>query len=84
MAKLLYFAWVRERIGLAEETLIVPETVTTAGHLLDMLVARGSGYVEALAQRDKIRIAVNQAYVGETFPITNHDEIAFFPPVTGG
>lgn len=84
MAKLLYFAWVRERIGLADENISLPETITTAGHLLDMLIARGGGYVEALAQRHKIRIAVNQAYVGETFPITNDDEIAFFPPVTGG
>lgn len=84
MAKLLYFAWVRERIGVAEEIISLPEDVTTAGHLLDMLITRGGGYVEALAQRDKIRIAVNQAYVGEIFPITNQDEIAFFPPVTGG
>jgi sulfur-carrier protein len=84
MAKLLYFAWVRERIGHADETLALPDHVTTAGQLMDYLIARGGGYADALAEREKIRIAVNQAYVGETFLIHDQDEIAFFPPVTGG
>jgi sulfur-carrier protein len=84
MAKLLYFAWVRERIGVADETLALPVAVTTTGALLDYLHARGGGYVEALGEREKIRIAVNQNYVGETFPIHDCDEIAIFPPVTGG
>ncbi len=84
MVKLLYFAWVRERIGVAEENLTVTEATTTARDVLDVLIARGGGYAEALEQRDKIRVAVNQVYVDENFPITNEDEIAFFPPVTGG
>jgi sulfur-carrier protein len=84
MATLLYFAWVRERIGTADESLPLPSDVGTAGALLDLLIARGGGYAEALGARDKIRIAVNQAYVSENFSINDHDEIAFFPPVTGG
>ncbi len=84
MAQLLYFAWVRERVGCADERLTLPEDVGTAGELIDHLIARGDGYADALGDRDKIRIAVNQAYVGESFPICDADEIAFFPPVTGG
>jgi sulfur-carrier protein len=84
MAQLLYFAWVRERIGQADESLSLPADITTVGALLDILIARGGGYADALSKRDKIRIAVNQAYVGETFPVSDFDEIAFFPPVTGG
>jgi sulfur-carrier protein len=84
MAQLLYFAWVRERIGRADEHYPLPAGVATVGALMDALIARGGGYVDALAEREKIRIAVNQAYVGETFPVSDVDEIAFFPPVTGG
>jgi sulfur-carrier protein len=84
MAKLLYFAWVRERIGHADEILVLPDQIITAGQLLEYLIARGGGYADALAEREKIRIAVNQAYVSATFLIHNDDEIAFFPPVTGG
>jgi sulfur-carrier protein len=84
MAKLLYFAWVRERIGVADENLTLPETVTTAGGLLDFLIARGGGYADALGARDKIRLAINQTYVDESFPVKDSDEIAIFPPVTGG
>jgi sulfur-carrier protein len=80
--QILYFAWVRERIGLTEETL--SDAPPTVGALLDALVARGGGYVEALAERDKIRIAVNQNYVGEDHPLSASDEVAIFPPVTGG
>jgi molybdopterin converting factor small subunit len=58
MATLLYFAWVRERIGTADESLSLPSDVSTAGALLDLLIARGGGYAEALGARDKIRIAV--------------------------
>ncbi len=84
MAKLLYFAWVRERIGIAEETLALPPGVTTVAMLLNHLITRGGGYADALSERDKIRIAINQAYVGESFPVHDSDEIAIFPPVTGG
>jgi sulfur-carrier protein len=84
MAKLLYFAWVRERIGHGDEELLLPASIATVGQLIDHLIARGGGYADALSERDKIRIAVNQTYVGETHIIHNHDEIAVFPPVTGG
>lgn len=82
--QLLYFAWVRERIGTGEETVSLPGDVTTAGQLLDWLTTRGAGYAAALDQRSHIRIAVNQTYVDADHPVSDGDEVAIFPPVTGG
>ncbi|MCH8861217.1 MAG: molybdopterin converting factor subunit 1 [Proteobacteria bacterium] len=82
--QLLYFAWVRERIGTGEETLSLPGEVTTVGQLLDWLAARGEQYAAALDQRSHIRVAVNQTYVGTDHPVSDGDEVAIFPPVTGG
>ncbi len=82
--QLLYFAWVRERIGLAEEIFALPDTVKTVAALLDHLAARGDGYAAALDDRAAIRVAVNQAHVAETFVLGPQDEVAIFPPVTGG
>jgi sulfur-carrier protein len=84
MAQLLYFAWVRERIGISGEHVALPAAVTTVSDLLDWLSGRGDGYAAALAQRERIRIAVNQDYVGLSHAIQDGDEIALFPPVTGG
>jgi molybdopterin synthase sulfur carrier subunit len=82
--QLLYFAWVRERIGTGEETLPLPEAVTTVDGLLDWLAARDEHYAAALGQREAIRVAVNQTYVGGDHAVSDADEIAIFPPVTGG
>ncbi len=82
--QLLYFAWVRERIGTGEETLPLPDAVTTVDGMLDWLAARDEHYAAALAERDHIRVAVNQTYVGGDHPVSDSDEIAIFPPVTGG
>jgi sulfur-carrier protein len=82
--QLLYFAWVRERIGRDGETLTLPTGVATVGQLLDHLAARGPGYAEALADRDSVRIAVNQDYAHAGHPVSDQDEVAIFPPVTGG
>jgi len=82
--KLLYFAWVRERIGRGSEELELPAPVTTAGALMEWLEARGPGYAAAFADRARIRIAINQDQAGPGDPVTNSDEVAFFPPVTGG
>jgi sulfur-carrier protein len=82
--KLLYFAWLKQRIGRSEEELAPPAGVATVGALLDWLEARGGGYATALANRKLVRVAVNQEYAGPDDPIRQGDEVALFPPVTGG
>ncbi len=81
---LLYFAWLRERIGTGEESLSPPSEVTTVAALIDWLVARGPGYQAAFANRRTVRCAVNQDFAAPETAIAPGDEIAFFPPVTGG
>jgi len=82
--KLLYFAWLRQKIGRGEETLEPPAHVATVSELLDWLPSLGPGYEAALSDRKAIRVAVNQEYVGASHPVRPDDEIALFPPVTGG
>jgi molybdopterin synthase sulfur carrier subunit len=82
--KLLYFAWLRARIGHAEENLPLPAEVVDVAGLLEWLRARGPRHAEALRDPSVIRVAVNQDYVGRDHPIRDGDEVAIFPPVTGG
>lgn len=82
--KLLYFAWLRARIGHAEEELVLPVGVSDVAGLLAWLQGRGGRYGEALRDLSVIRVAVNQDYVGPDHPIRDGDEVALFPPVTGG
>lgn len=82
--KLLYFAWVRERIGRAEETVELPAHVTTVADLIGWLKTRGPEFEHAFVRGDLIRTAINQAHVKHAAPLEGAREIAFFPPVTGG
>ena len=82
--KLIYFAWVRERIGLREEDVDLPPDVRTAGDLLLWLKGRGEGYEAALKDPKSIRVAINQEHVDHREPIAGAREIALFPPMTGG
>ena len=82
--KLKYFAWVRERIGLAEEEVDLPASVVTAGDLLDWLAARGDGYAPALRHPKAIRVAIDQEHADHGEKIAGAREIALFPPMTGG
>lgn len=82
--KILYFAWVREKTGIASEEVNLPDTVKTVSQLIDWLVERGPEYASAFEKRDVIRTAVNQNHVKPDARITETDEVAFFPPVTGG
>lgn len=81
---LLYFAWMRERIGKSEETLTLPDSVKTVGALIAWLKERGPGYRSALEKPQAIRVALNQEHVSHEAVIADRDEIALFPPVTGG
>ena len=84
MIELLYFAWVRERIGRDGERLELPPDVATVAALLDWLETRGDTYRTALGERERLRVAVNQAFAPVDAPVRAGDEVAIFPPVTGG
>jgi molybdopterin synthase sulfur carrier subunit len=81
---LLYFAWLRERVGTADETLPIPPGVATVGDLVGWLRARGPAYAAAFAVANRVRCAVNQEFAGPEAALRPGDEVAFFPPVTGG
>jgi molybdopterin synthase sulfur carrier subunit len=82
--QVLYFAWLRDRIGLAEETVTPPASVTTIGALAAWLAAQSDRHAQAFAPGAVIRAAVNQQFADPGTQIAPGDEIAFFPPVTGG
>lgn len=82
--KLIYFAWVRERIGRAEELLDLPADLATVGDLLTWLAGRGTGYAEALRVPAAIRVAIDHEHVGHAARLEGATEIALFPPMTGG
>lgn len=84
MVKVVYFAWVRERIGKGEEELEIPAEVKTAGELVYWLATLGEGYEEALRFPKAIRVAVNQEHVEHNELIAGAREIGIFPPMTGG
>jgi len=82
--KLLYFAWLRTKIGTAEEALDPPGSIATVAELIDWLKGRGANYQDALKNPKLVRVAVNREYVGSEHRLKPGDEVAFFPPVTGG
>ncbi len=82
--KILYFAWLRSRIGVGEEELSPPPAVGTVGQLVDWLKTLSPGHAAAFAETALVRAAVNQDYAGLDHPLHPGDEVAFFPPVTGG
>lgn len=82
--KVLYFAWVRERVGRAEEEVDPPAEVATVAALMDWLAGRGEEYAYAFENRRVIRAALDQAHARPETPIAGAREIAFFPPMTGG
>jgi sulfur-carrier protein len=84
MTTIRYFAWVRERIGLSQEEIELPATVSTVRDLLQFLKERGEGYEAALAQPEIIRVAINQEHVSHGEAISGAREIGLFPPMTGG
>ena len=82
--KVMYFAWLRQRIGTGAEEFALPDDVTTVAELVAWLTARGPGYEAAFAEMSAVRAAVNHDYVPLGHALEDSDEVAFFPPVTGG
>jgi molybdopterin synthase sulfur carrier subunit len=82
--KLKYFAWVRERVGKAEETIVPPADVRTIGELMGWLAKRGEDYAHAFETPRVIRAAIDHTHVKPEAMISGAREIAFFPPMTGG
>jgi molybdopterin synthase sulfur carrier subunit len=81
---ILYFAWVRQKVGKSEEDVVLPSGVSTVSDLLALLRDRGGGYSEAFADPSRVHAAVNHQHVRFDAKLGNDDEVAFFPPVTGG
>ncbi|GAB6966173.1 molybdopterin converting factor subunit 1 [Komagataeibacter kakiaceti JCM 25156] len=84
MLHILYFAWLRDRLGCSDERMALPENARSVQDLIAQLRARGGEYGAIFARPEQIRVAVNQRFATVTDPIAANDEIAFFPPVTGG
>ncbi|MHA1108741.1 MAG: molybdopterin converting factor subunit 1 [Alphaproteobacteria bacterium] len=82
--QLLYFGWVRSRIGIGAEEIEPPEGVTDVRSLVTWLQGRGGGYAEALEDLTVVKVAVNQELAGLDSAIASGDEVALFPPMTGG
>jgi molybdopterin synthase sulfur carrier subunit len=81
---ILYFAWVRQKVGTSEEQIALPAQVTTIAELIEFLRLRGGGYAESFGVPGRLRAAANQEHVSFDAKIADADEVAFFPPVTGG
>ena len=82
--RVLYFAWVKEKAGIAAEEIDPPKSVTTIAELIDWLKARGPEFANAFARSEVIRAAIDRIQVRHDAKIVGACEIAFFPPVTGG
>ena len=82
--RLLYFAWVKEKTGIAVEDVELPQGVTTIGDVMIWLKSRGPEFANAFARSEVIRAAIDQSHARHDAKIGGAREIAFFPPVTGG
>jgi molybdopterin synthase sulfur carrier subunit len=84
MMRLLYFAWIREKTGKAEEMVELPRNILTVADLVAWLKTRGPEYAEAFCNAEVVRVAIDQRHVKYTASLAGAHEVAFFPPVTGG
>ena len=82
--KIFYFAWLKEHTGCSYEDMPLPDGVDTVGALIPHITRKSLGHKTALANLEAVRVAVNRVYGDLATPIANDDEVAFFPPVTGG
>jgi len=82
--RILYFSWLKEKIGLNSQEIIKPENVETVGDLITFLKEKSENHKNAFSDLNSIKVAVNQEFADLEKKIKEKDEIAFFPPVTGG
>jgi molybdopterin synthase sulfur carrier subunit len=82
--RVLYFAWVKEKTGIAAEDIDIPANVRTIAELMSWLKTRGPEFYHAFTRSEVIRAAIDQTHVRHDATIGSAREIAFFPPVTGG
>ncbi|HEY4863047.1 MAG TPA: molybdopterin converting factor subunit 1 [Xanthobacteraceae bacterium] len=82
--KILYFAWIRERVGKPEEEIELPASIATVGDLMNWLKKRGEEYAYAFDNPKVVRAAIDKVHVEPAAKIASAREIAFFPPMTGG
>jgi len=81
---IIYFAWVKERLGRDQEIVICPETAKTVGELVEHLRGRDTFYKAVFTDLTKLRFALDHDFVGLDQPLADAGELAIFPPVTGG
>lgn len=79
-----YFSWIREGVGSGEEEILLPANVKTVSDLLNLLCEKSDDHARVLKERVFVRVAVNQTHVDHEQPVSEGDEVAIFPPVTGG
>ncbi|MDB5474199.1 MAG: moaD [Devosia sp.] len=82
--KILYFAWLRERLNRAEEEVSPPDEIGTIAQLIDWLASRDEAFAHATQKRALIKAAVDAKLVGHDAPVRGASTVAFFPPMTGG
>ena len=82
--KILYFAWVRDKIGIDSEEFDLPSEIVTAGEFIEWFKTRGDTYAEVIGASDTVKMAINQEYAGPDNAISNEDEVALIPTVTEG
>ena len=79
-----YFSWVKDIVGKSEEKILISPDIDTPEKLIDFLITKNEHYKKAFNKRKTIKVAQNKIYISKSTKIKNDDEIAFFPPVTGG
>jgi molybdopterin synthase sulfur carrier subunit len=82
--KIKYFAWLKDKVGFEEEVVTLPAEIKTVGMLVDWLSKRGQNFETAFEFIEVVKVAVNQDCVDNNHPVTNNDEVIFFPPIAGG
>ena len=82
--RIVYFAWVRERVGLDAEDVALPAGIVTVADLLGWLRGRGENYAAALQAPEIVRVAIDQQHADHSEPLGHAKEVAIFPPMTGG
>jgi len=82
--KITYSAWLKDTVGIGEETVTLPDDVRTVGMLIDWLGSRGQAHARAFEFIEVVKVAVNKVYVDNDHAVTDADEVILFPPIAGG